>query len=198
MHIPPFQAPMVCKDGCVRTYTASTDTAQGRRKENACWCDVSFLGASSGNTLSGQDLWCPCRGFGWCPWGPHQMLQGLLLDLFQVLFTSAFTSFAGKPVPHHHHSTAAFVCVCIYINVCTYAYIHMYTNLFQAIICLQPNAHTTAVQKSRQLQTSFFPTVSVRLGSKSLLVLMWDKGALSLFSWRVAMATWHKDISIAV
>lgn len=90
-----------------------------------------------------------------------------------------------------------YVCIYIYINICTFMYIHMYINLFQATICLQPNAHTTAVQKSRQLQTSFFPTVSVRLCSKSLLVLIWDKGTLSLFSWRVAMATWHKDISIA-
>lgn len=61
----------------------------------------------------------------------------------------------------------------------------------------QINAHTTLMQKSQQLQTTSFPTVSCRLCSKSLLVLIWDKGALSLFSWRVAMATWHKDISIA-
>lgn len=92
---------------------------------------MSFLGASSGNTLSGQDLWCPWRGFGCCPWGQHQVLQGLLLDLFQVLFTSGFTSFAGKPVPHHHHSTAVFVCVYIYIY--KYMYIHVHTYVYKFI-----------------------------------------------------------------
>lgn len=144
----------------------------------------------------------PFKGFGCRPWGPWQVLQGLLLVLFQVLFTSGFTSFAGKPVPQLplFHSL-----LCIYIKymyICMHTYIHMYIKSIYfkqspVSFSAQPNAHTTAVQKSWQLQTSSFPTVSGRLRSKSLLVLMWDKGALSLFSWRVAMATWHKDISIA-
>lgn len=83
-----------------------------------------------------------------------------------------------------------------------HTYIYMYIKSIissnpLSLFSVWPNAHTTAMQKSQQLQTSSFPTVSGRLRSKSLLVLIWDKGTLSLFSQRVAMATWHKDISIA-
>lgn len=173
---------------------------------------MSFLAASSGNTLFGQDLWSSFKAFH--PWGLYQVLQGLLLDLFQVLFTSGFTSFASKPVPQ---PPPFHVLLCIYIYILKNTYVHMhtyiciyfiYTHMYiksiyskQSSVSFsrsdQPKADTTAMQKSQQLQTSSFPTVSGRLRSKSLLVLIWDKGALSLFSRRVAMATWHKDISIA-
>lgn len=67
----------------------------------------------------------------------------------------------------------------------TYLYMYIKSIYFKqssVSFSSQPNAHTTAMQKSQQLQTSSFPTVSSRLRSKSLLVLIWDKGALSLFS----------------
>lgn len=179
-------------DRCARTCRASTDTAQ--HKAQLAWCE--FSGAL--RIQFGQDLWCPFKGFGCYPWWPWQVLQVLqvvLLHLFQVIFT---------------HVTPLSWQTCLSISafhslLCVYKYIHInkvYEHMclsvyFKQFFFAQSNAHTTIMQESPSICRQAPSPVSIRLWSKSLLVLIWDKGALSLFSWRVAMATWHKDISIA-
>lgn len=154
----------------------------------------------------GQDLWSPFKGFGCYPWWLWQVLQVLLVYLFQVfqVFYSCYTSFVANLSLNQYLSIASFVYINTYKNkVYEHMCISIYAyeiNVFPTIPCLffaQSNALTAIMQESPSSCRQAPSPVSIRLWSKSLLVLIWDKGALSLFSWRVAMATWHKDISIA-
>lgn len=173
--------------------------------------------------LQGQHWHCIAQGpasLMWIFWNIHlrirfgQDLWSWLLSLAAVtsaasapavfissLFYSRYTSFLANLSLNQYLSTTSFVYIKIkYKNLCVYLFMHrksMYFKQFPVSFFAQSNALTTIIQESPSSCRQAPSSVSIRLWSKSLLVLMWDKGALSLFSWRVAMATWHKDISIA-
>lgn len=127
--------------------------------------------------------------------GLCQGLEGLLNDLFQVPCVSGFTPFPGKPVPQPPP---------FYNIECMHRYMYRYAHIKgsapeqpPASVSTQPHGSGHNTTRPQWLRVSSIPTIQGRLGSKTPLAFIWDKGALSLFSWRVAMATSHKDISIA-
>ena len=190
----------VCRDGYVRTCRASTDTAWHKAGERTVPASLKWVFWQHHLEIPYLVKTCVplSRDFVVILGGRVNCCEGSYL----IYFKSSLLQVSPLLLENLFTTTILWPFLCIYIYICTYTYIHVciksiYFKQSPVSFSAQPDAHTTAMQKSQQLQTSSFPRVSGRLSSKSLLALIWDKGALSLFSWRVAMATRHKDISIA-
>lgn len=106
------------------------------------------------------------------------------VHLHQVLCTSGFTPFAGKPVPQPPFHSLLYVCIQnMYIDVRTDTYIYIQLLSFK-------HSHLQVQHRAVQSRPSDPGWAPNSAGFPV------RKRTLSPFSWRVAMATSHKDISI--